>query len=459
MFAAFKEQALVSLHEQVEERNFSNDCVQSWYLFAEEFCLCISGNVYLSTLIFSILRVCLPILYWKYIYEAHYFVFLASRKIPPATSNTASTRTPHRTSSVPALQYGAGMASFHLPNSAVSSPVLVSPSSLSLSGKSVPSHGTTLNANPASLGAAEHACSMQSRQVSSSPSTPPVLSSVSSPLSSKPQKLKSSKSFKPKESSASSANCNSTSSSSSGGSSGKKRKNSSVLPAPSHSTESFRKNCVVNSGNSGAAYHSPVMSSSHSVGLNCMTSKANSVSFKHDQSGRGPPTGSSAESIKRMSVMVNSGDSTLSLGPFIHQSSELSVNAHGGFSHSHPSLDKFIGKKRKCSPGSSSINSSISKANKVAKLPPVNNIHTKHAGAIAGTPGLMNSSILHQVWSLAWTVSKRCATLSNSHTHTRHNLLLFASHSQCAWCGREDIKYDRSLPQGFCHLSLREFVC
>ncbi|XP_060095436.1 ataxin-7 isoform X2 [Heteronotia binoei] len=318
------------------------------------------------------------------------------KKIPPATSNTASIRTPHRTSSTPVSQYSASTTGFLLPPTAASSPGLVSPSCLSLSGKSVPSHGTTLNANPASFGAAEPACSMQSRQVSSSPSTPPVLSSVPSPLSSKPQKLKSSKSFKPKEPSSSSANCNSTGSNSSGGSSGKKRKNSSALPAPSsHSTESFRKNCVVNSGNSGASYHSSVMSSSHSVGLNCMTSKANSVSLKHDQSGRGPPTGSPAESIKRMSVMVNSGDSTLSLGPFIHQSSELTVNSHSGFSHSHPSLDKFIGKKRKCSPGSSSINSS-SKANKVAKLPPVNNIHTKHTGAIPGTQGLMNNSILHQ---------------------------------------------------------------
>ncbi|XP_053147759.1 ataxin-7 isoform X2 [Hemicordylus capensis] len=317
------------------------------------------------------------------------------KKIPPASSNTASIRAPHRTNSTPVSQYSTSTTGFLLPTTTMSSPVLMTPSCLSLSGKSVPSHGTTLNANPASFGAAEPVCNMQSRQVSSSPSTPPVLSSVSSPLSSKPQKLKSSKSFKPKEPSASSANCNS--SNSSGGSSGKKRKNGSALPAPSsHSTESFRKNCVVNSGNSGASYHSSVMSSSHSVGLNCMTSKANSVSLKHDQSGRGPPTGSPAESIKRMSVMVNSGDSTLSLGPFIHQSSELTVNSHSGFSHSHPSLEKFIGKKRKCSPGSSSINSS-SKANKVAKLPPVNNIHTKHTGAIPGTQGLMNNSILHQV--------------------------------------------------------------
>ncbi|NXS06681.1 ATX7 protein, partial [Neodrepanis coruscans] len=319
------------------------------------------------------------------------------KKIPPASNSTASVRAPHRTNSMPASQHGVSAAGFLLPTTVMSSPALVSPSCVSLNNKSVPSHGTTLNANPAALGAVDPVCSMQSRQVSSSPSTPTVLSSVPSPMPSKPQKMKSSKSFKPKESSAGSGTCNSTGSVSSSGGSGKKRKNSSALLAPSHSTESFRKNCVVNSGNSGASYHPSVTASSHSVGLNCMTSKANSVSLKHDQSGRGPPTGSPAESIKRMSVMMNSSDSTLSLGPFVHQSSELTVNSHSSFSHSHTSLDKLIGKKRKCSPGSSSINSSSSKSNKVAKLTSVNNVHAKHTGAIPGTQGLMNNSLFHQV--------------------------------------------------------------
>ncbi|KAF4794548.1 ataxin 7 [Turdus rufiventris] len=319
------------------------------------------------------------------------------KKIPPASSNTASVRAPHRTNLMPASQHSVSAAGFLLPTTVMSSPALVSPSCVSLNNKSVPSHGTTLNANPAALGAVDPVCSMQSRQVSSSPSTPTVLSSVPSPMPSKPQKIKSSKSFKPKESSAGSGTCNSTGSVSSSGGSGKKRKNSSALLAPSHSTESFRKNCVVNSGNSGTSYHPSVTASSHSVGLNCMTSKANSVSLKHDQSGRGPPTGSPAESIKRMSVMMNSSDSTLSLGPFVHQSSELTVNSHSSFSHSHTSLDKLIGKKRKCSPGSSSINSSSSKSNKVAKLTSVNNVHAKHTGAIPGTQGLMNNSLFHQV--------------------------------------------------------------
>ena len=45
--------------------------------------------------------------------------------------------------------------------------------------------------------------------------------------------------------------------------------------------------------------------------------------------------------------MVNSGDSTLSLGPFVHQAGgELPVNSHGAYPHSHTPLDKLLGKKR-----------------------------------------------------------------------------------------------------------------
>lgn len=98
--------------------------------------------------------------------------------------------------------------------------------------------------------------------------------------------------------------------------------------------------------------------------------------------------------------MVNSGDSTLSLGPFVHQAgSELPVNSHGAYPHSHTPLDKLLGKKRKCSPGSSGVNSGggSSKPAKVARLPAMNNVHPKHAGPSPAAPGLTNSSLLHQV--------------------------------------------------------------
>ncbi|XP_006862167.1 PREDICTED: ataxin-7 isoform X2 [Chrysochloris asiatica] len=315
------------------------------------------------------------------------------KKIPPVPSTTSpvSTRVPHRTNSALASPCGVS----HL---AVSThPALLPTTCISPSSKSVPAHGTTLNAQPATSGAMDPVCSMQSRQVSSSsssPSTPSGLSSVpSSPMSRKPQKLKPSKSLRPKEPPGNSSNCHSASSSNSGGS-GKKRKNTSPLlihssssSSSSHSMEPFRKNCVAHSG---PPYPS-VVTSSHSIGLNCVTTKANSVSVRHDQSGRVPAGGSPAESIRRMSVMVNSSHSTLSLGPFIHQSNELTVN-------SHTPLDKLIGKKRKCSPASSSINhsSSSSKPTKVAKLPAMNNVHMKHTGTIPGTQGLTNNSHLHQ---------------------------------------------------------------
>ncbi|KAM4721713.1 LOW QUALITY PROTEIN: ataxin-7 [Rhinophrynus dorsalis] len=322
-------------------------------------------------------------------------------KIPPATSST-STHAPHRTStnSTP-VSHSVSSTGFLSPSTVTSPPASVPSPSTSLD--KVLSYGTTLNTHSAASGALDPVSSMQSRQVSSSPSTPSVLSPLPSPLSNKPQKLKSNKSLKPKEPPASSTtNCSSASSNSSSGGSGKKRKNNSPpqpLAHPPHSTESFRKNCAVSSG----TYHSPVTtlshSSSHGIGLNFVNSKSNSVSLKHDQSGRGPPTGNPAESIKRMSVVMNSSDSTLSLGPFVHQAGEQTVNSHNSFSHSHSSLDKLMGKKRRCSATSSNITNN-SKSSKIAKLPPVNNVHSKHNNVIPGTQALTNNSLRHQGISL-----------------------------------------------------------
>ncbi|KAB0396018.1 hypothetical protein E2I00_009537, partial [Balaenoptera physalus] len=154
------------------------------------------------------------------------------KKIPPVpgAASPVSTRVPHRMNSVPTAHCGVS----HLAAATVSpSPVPLSSSCISPSSKSVPAHGTTLNAQPAASGAVDPVCSMQSRQLSSSsssPSTPSGLSSVpSSPMARKPQKLKSSKSLRPKESSGNSTNCHHASSSAGSGGSGKKRKNTSPL--------------------------------------------------------------------------------------------------------------------------------------------------------------------------------------------------------------------------------------
>ncbi|XP_037632467.1 ataxin-7 [Sebastes umbrosus] len=395
------------------------------------------------------------------------------KKIPLALENSSSVAPTHRTST---NSHGSTPSSGFLGPPAT---LPQTPYSQSYEGKSVLSYGTTLNARSSPQGGAEHPAYgiTQARQVSSSPQMPSAHSSSSSSSSapslasgralksrsSSSSTTKSSASFRPKEISSGlstpvipnsigggggGANSNSSNTSFS---SGKKRKNSSILssshgPSESSSTNAnyssstFKKNCA-NVGSSGSTYHhgslGPSSSSSlssshsgvHSVGLNCgPTVRTNSLSLKAEPSGgsaggssgpqaRGPPSGSPAESIKRMSVVMNSSDSTLSLGPFVHHQSSSSSDHHTNFSH-HSSDGRLEGKKRKSSPASSGINSGGGGGvlgggggvggggggvggpgpgrPKVAKSPAINNIHGKHGRSIPGTPGLPNNSHLHQ---------------------------------------------------------------
>ncbi|KAM7402559.1 hypothetical protein PAMP_017787 [Pampus punctatissimus] len=379
------------------------------------------------------------------------------KKIPLALENTSSVAPAHRTST---NSHGSTPSSGFLGPPAT---LPQTPYSHSYESKSVLSYGTTLNARSSPQGGAENPAygTTQARQVSSSPQMPSAHSSSSSApslasgralksRSSSSSTTKSSSSFRPKEISSGSTPVipNSTGGGSSGAnssstsfSSGKKRKISSILSSSHSSTESsssnanysssssFKKNCA-NAGSSGSTYHhsslGPSSSSSlssshsgvHSVGLNCgPTVRTNSLSLKAEPSGgsaggssgpsaRGPPSGSPAESIKRMSVVMNSSDSTLSLGPFVHHQS--SSDHHTSFSH-HSSDGRLEGKKRKSSPASSGINSGGGGGGlggggggggggrpKVAKSPAINNIHGKHGRSIPGTPGLPNNSHLHQ---------------------------------------------------------------
>uniref|UniRef100_H3D0N9 Ataxin 7 n=1 Tax=Tetraodon nigroviridis TaxID=99883 RepID=H3D0N9_TETNG len=344
------------------------------------------------------------------------------KKIPLALENSSSAPT-HRTSTN--SHSSTPSSGFLSPTAALTQTLY----SQSYDGKSVLSYGTTLNARSSPQGGAEHPAYgiTQARQVSSSPQMPLVSSTTKS----------SSSSFRPKDfSSGSSASVvpNSTggggggtsaNSSSTGIGSGKKRKNSSLLSSPygalestntnysSSSSSSFRKNCA-NVGSSGSTYPSS-HSGVHSVGLTCgPTARTNSLSLKAEAPGgsaggssgpqaRGPPSGSPAESIKRMSVVMNSSDSTLSLGPFVHHPS--SADHHASFSH-HFSDGRLEAKKRKSSPASGGVHGggggvggggglAPGKA-KVAKSPAINNIHNKHGRSIPGTAGLPNNSHLHQ---------------------------------------------------------------
>ncbi|XP_028855099.1 ataxin-7 isoform X2 [Denticeps clupeoides] len=361
------------------------------------------------------------------------------KKIPLALEQSSMA---HRTStnSLPSSHTSPASASaasgFLSPSPAPPPP----PYAQSYDAKSVLSYGTTLNTRTSPQGPADHpAYSTQSRQVSSSPQMPSPLSLVPTLASSRPPKSRSSgKSLRPKESPSSLVNssANSSSSSSSGSISvsgislGKKRKNSSLLT--SHvgcaaettssslsslsSSSSFKKNCAVNSGSSGSSYHTslgpPASTSSssslssstlhagvYSVGLNCTPGRTNALSLKHEPSPRGPSSASPAESIKRMSVVMNSSDSTLSLGPFVHQANE----PHPAFAHGHAEV-RLEGRKRKGSPGSISINNAGAGGGggqgpgrpKVPKSPVINNIHGKHSRTIPGAQGPTNNSLLHQ---------------------------------------------------------------
>ncbi|XP_051966888.1 ataxin-7-like [Xyrauchen texanus] len=346
------------------------------------------------------------------------------KKIPSVLENSSTTLTAsHRAStnshsSSSSSSISTGFHSLSSPPPYDSKPVL--------------SYGTTLNArsSPQASTTEQPAYIGTSRQVSaSSPQMPSAHSSSLPSLgSNRPLKSRSgTKSFRAREPSSSlsnsivKGNTNSGvsvgSSGSSSLSSGKKRKNSTLWTShstytsesSSSSSSSFKKNCAVNVGSLGSTYHTTLAStptsfsssstsSSHSgvysVGVNCTPGRANSLSLKQESTGRGPPSGSPAESIKRMSVVMNSSDSTLSLGPFIHQSSDHHRDA------------RLEAKRRKGSPGSSSLNSTVSGTGggvgqspgrpKMAKSPSINNIHSKHSRSIPGPPGLPNNTHIHQ---------------------------------------------------------------
>ncbi|XP_062842692.1 ataxin-7 [Trichomycterus rosablanca] len=338
------------------------------------------------------------------------------KKIPLALENSSPSVTSHRSSTN------------SLPSQGFLSPSPPPPYSQSHDGKPTLSYGTTLNARATSQRAGEQLAysggSGSSRQVSSSsPQMPSAHSSSlpSTPGSAKPVKSRSgAKHFRVREPSAgtlpsSSANSSSSSGSGTGTVSGsgissgsgstagpgsaKKRKNSSLLKygadssPSSSSSSSFKKNCAPNSGTSGSGFHSTVTStpssvafssssSSHSPAANCPPGRANSHGARQE----------TAEPIKRMSVMMNSSDSTLSLGPFVHQSGDADARNDTKKRRSSPASSGFANAAT-CTGGGGAQGPGRPK---MAKSPSINNIHSKHARPLPGAPGLSNNSLIHQ---------------------------------------------------------------
>ncbi|XP_046731074.1 ataxin-7 isoform X2 [Silurus meridionalis] len=335
------------------------------------------------------------------------------KKVPLALENSSSSAvTSSHRSSTNSLSSSSGFLS----------PSPPPPYSQSHDSKPTLPYGTTLNARVTSQRAGEQLTYSgigSSRQVSSS--SPQMPSAHSSSLPSTPGSNKSVKSRsgpkhfwvkEPPLAALASSSANNSSSSDTGvvsvsssaislGST-KKRKNSSLLKygvesSLSSSSSSFKKNCTVNSGTSGSSFHSsltstassaafsppPSSSYSHGAGMNCPSGRASSMSARQD----------AAEPIKRMSVMMNSSDSTLSLGPFVN----------------HPDC-RTDTKRRKSSQATSSLTGTATCTApavggggaqgpgrpKMAKSPAINNIHGKHSRPMPGTPGLPNNSLIHQ---------------------------------------------------------------
>ncbi|TSV54883.1 Ataxin-7 [Bagarius yarrelli] len=304
------------------------------------------------------------------------------------------------------------------------SPSPPTPYSQSHDGKTTLSYGTTLNARVTSQRAGEqltYSGSGSSRQVSSS--SPQMPSAHSSSLPSTPGSNKSVKSRsgtkhfwvkEPSPAALASSTANSNNNGGSGDTSGvsvskssnavslgstKKRKNSSLLKygaesSPSSSSSSLKKNCTVNSSTSGSSFYSShnstasvafssssSSSSSHSTGTNCPPGRGNSTGTRQD----------AAEPIKRMSVMMNSSDSTLSLGPFVNNSDGRTDTKRRKSSQAANSLTGTS----TCTGGGGGAQGPSRP--KMAKSPAINNIHGKHARPMPGTLGLHNNSLIHQV--------------------------------------------------------------
>uniref|UniRef100_A0A8C5R4W3 Ataxin 7 like 1 n=1 Tax=Leptobrachium leishanense TaxID=445787 RepID=A0A8C5R4W3_9ANUR len=216
----------------------------------------------------------------------------------------------------------------------------------------------------------------------------PLPTTTSSP-SLKPSKTKPSKSSKGKDLSSRSDETSS-----------KKKKpqtqpssSSSSLPLQASSSSSFsgshKKNCVLNSSTTLNSYQAT--SSYNSVSVHNANNGTSPINAKLEAPGRTSVSGSSTDSIKHMSMVVSSIDSSLSVTSLVHHPGEHTLAAHNAVSTLPLPFDKSEGKKRK--------NSSVgSKACKITKMPGMNSVHKKNtANLISSVPDTPNSSISRQM--------------------------------------------------------------
>ncbi|XP_053572537.1 ataxin-7-like protein 1 isoform X2 [Bombina bombina] len=190
---------------------------------------------------------------------------------------------------------------------------------------------------------------------------------------------------------------------------------SSSSPLQTSTSSSFsgshKKNCVLNSSTTLNSYQAT--SSYNSVSLHNANNGTSPLSAKMEPPGRTSMSGSSTDSIKHMSMVVSSIDSSLSVSSLVHHPREHTLAAHNTASLPLP-FDKTEGKKRKNSTASS-------KACKITKMPGMNSVHKKStANLISSVPDSPNSSISRQQMGKSSSVALSQSTPSST-TNPAHN--------------------------------------
>ncbi|XP_074840254.1 ataxin-7-like protein 1 isoform X4 [Carettochelys insculpta] len=314
------------------------------------------------------------------------------KKIPPAADSPMPSPAAHITTPFPAsvLQPFSNPNTVYIPSTPISSRITSSyiMTSAMLSNtafvtasdtNSIVSHTTTFPHMAASL-------SIMDSTFKAPSAVSPVPAVIPSP-SHKPSKTKASKSSKVKD----------LSSRSEESSSNKKKKSqssSSSLTLQTSSSSSFsgshKKNCVLNSSSTLNSYQATP--SYNSMSVHNTNNGTSPLSAKSEPSGRTSLASSSADSVKHMSMVVSSIDSSnLSVSSFVHHSGDHSLAAHNAVSSLPLSFDKSEGKKRKNS-------STGSKAySKITKMPGMNSVHKKSTANLLSTvPDPPNSSLPRQ---------------------------------------------------------------
>ncbi|OXB71832.1 UNVERIFIED_CONTAM: hypothetical protein H355_015586, partial [Colinus virginianus] len=316
------------------------------------------------------------------------------KKIPPAADSPMPSPAAHVSNPFPAsvLQPFSNPSAVYIPSTPISSRITSSyiMTSAMLSNaafvttsdtNSIMSHTTAFPHVAASL-------SIMDSTFKAPSAVSPVPAVIPSP-SHKPSKTKTSKSSKVKD----------LSSRSDESSSNKKKKpqsssSSSSLSLQTSSSSSFsgshKKNCVLNTSSTLNSYQAT--SSYNSMSVHNTNNGTSPLSAKLEPSGRTSLSSSSTDSVKHMSMVVSSIDSSnLSVPSLVHHSGDHSLGAHNAVSSLPLSFDKSEGKKRKNS-------SSSSKACKITKMPGMNSVHRKStANLISAVPDPTSSSISRQV--------------------------------------------------------------